>query len=583
MKSIKLLGYSLVIFAVCFLSLNPKLSASSVNDFVISNFSATYELNNSDPQGYMEITEDIVLNYSGQNRGILRAIPNTYRNQDLSPNVISIERDGEPEPYIVYEENANSVLRIGEQNTYITGKHQYKIRYSLENVITFYENYDELYWDVNGDQWLQTFESVRAKLSSDARESANNPPKCFTGSYGQSSQNCVVSQASSSTEYQTTEALTPSQTLTILKAYEKGYFTEPAWKERNWGLIVASPIFLAQILVVYTAYKRWRIYGKDYKDRNSPVAPYFERPKGLSVMQASYVLNNSLTPRHASATLVDLCIRGYLKIIENAETKKTKHSIELVRLPDRYTIDDEKQLIESMFDELKVGSTIVLEEKKYKFAKALAEISKSIDQKSILLGYYELSPKNSFKKLVPHLLSAIGIFVFGVILADLTEGVSVLSSVAMVVSVIILMSLMTKRTVKGNMIVDHMKGLKLYLEKAEKERLKMQDAVAAPLSINAHQPVRSRQFFEKLLPFAVAMNVEKSWAKAFSDIYLEPPDWYQGNWVTFTTVALADSISKSATVSAQSFSSSSSSGSSGFYGGGGFSGGGGGGGGGGGW
>ena len=110
----------------------------------------------------------------------------------------------------------------------------------------------------------------------------------------------------------------------------------------------------------------------------------------------------------------------------------------------------------------------------------------------------------------------------------------------------------------------------------------MQDAVAAPLAPHTGEPTRDVKFFEKLLPFAIAAGVEKTWASAFKDTYSQPPDWYSGNWSSFNTAALASSLSDTTKVASSSFSAPSNSGSSGSSGGG-FSGGGGGGGGGGGW
>jgi uncharacterized membrane protein YgcG len=34
--------------------------------------------------------------------------------------------------------------------------------------------------------------------------------------------------------------------------------------------------------------------------------------------------------------------------------------------------------------------------------------------------------------------------------------------------------------------------------------------------------------FERFLPFAMALGVERSWARAFADICRTPPDWYRG-------------------------------------------------------
>jgi uncharacterized membrane protein YgcG len=36
--------------------------------------------------------------------------------------------------------------------------------------------------------------------------------------------------------------------------------------------------------------------------------------------------------------------------------------------------------------------------------------------------------------------------------------------------------------------------------------------------------------FEKFLPFAMALGVEKKWVGAFQNIYSQPPSWYQGGY-----------------------------------------------------
>ncbi len=83
--------------------------------------------------------------------------------------------------------------------------------------------------------------------------------------------------------------------------------------------------------------------------------------------------------------------------------------------------------------------------------------------------------------------------------------------------------------------------------------------------------------FEKLLPFAMALSVEKKWAAAFKDLYKEPPDWYRGSNPTgFRVGSFVSNLSHMSTQTGVMMSSSPrSSGGSGFGGGGGgFSGGG---------
>jgi hypothetical protein len=42
--------------------------------------------------------------------------------------------------------------------------------------------------------------------------------------------------------------------------------------------------------------------------------------------------------------------------------------------------------------------------------------------------------------------------------------------------------------------------------------------------------IKTPEMFEKFLPYAMALNVEKNWSRAFQDIYREPPSWYVGSY-----------------------------------------------------
>ena len=570
-----------VSFAALFLVLllSVRVSAQGVQDFVITSLSADYDLSNEDPQGLLKVREVIELDFSGQNSGILRAIPNTYKGNDLNLKVTEVIRDDVDEQFITYEEDGNTVVRIGNPTVYITGVHSYEIVYQVENVITFEDEHDEFFWDVNGDQWLQTFLSVDVQVNSSAKIIAPGT-RCFSGVFGGTDSNCTTSDGANNFSAEATQDLGPSQTLTVVAAYEKGYFTPASWTERYRNFIIISPLILFQLLVVRSAHKKWEELGKDYKKRGV-VAPYFGRPKGVSVMQASYVADNMLTQKHLSASIIDLAIRGYIKITETKEGRKTKHSLSLIKQPDGKLTDEEKMLVTELIGS-SVDDSVTLEDKKNKLYGTFAALKKSIDAKTLDKGYYELSPRKSVGKLTKQIIAAfVGLFV-GFSLAEYSVGVTVASGVISVAAVGVYAALMTKRSHRGNMLVEHMKGLKLYLSEAEKDRIEQQDAVAAPLAPHSGQPTRDVKFFEKLLPFAVAMGVEKSWAKAFSDVYAQPPDWYSGNWNTFSTIALVNSLGSTTKAATSSFTAPSSSGSSGFSGGG-FSGGGGGGGGGGGW
>jgi uncharacterized membrane protein len=137
-------------------------------------------------------------------------------------------------------------------------------------------------------------------------------------------------------------------------------------------------------------------------------------------------------------------------------------------------------------------------------------------------------------------------------------------------------------TPEGRPVMDQIEGFRMYLETAESGRLNIADA-----------PEITTERFEALLPYAVALDVERPWADAFASAlaraHPDDPDpvshyrprWRRGgNWSSGSFGRSVASAVSSATSAASSSIPRSSSRSSGFSGG---SGGGGGGRGGGGW
>ena len=111
-------------------------------------------------------------------------------------------------------------------------------------------------------------------------------------------------------------------------------------------------------------------------------------------------------------------------------------------------------------------------------------------------------------------------------------------------------------------------GFKLFLTVTEADRLKFSDA-----------PDKTPELFNKLLPAAVALGVEKEWASQFGNMDLgqSTSGWYAGaNGSSFTPVLFASSLSSDFGSAVSSGFAPVSSGSSGVGGGGGggFSGGG---------
>jgi uncharacterized membrane protein YgcG len=134
-------------------------------------------------------------------------------------------------------------------------------------------------------------------------------------------------------------------------------------------------------------------------------------------------------------------------------------------------------------------------------------------------------------------------------------------------------------TVEGRKVLDQLEGLRMFMKTAEEDRFNRLQGKGSAL-----------EFFERLLPFSIALGVENEWGEQFES-YLKAtsdegmdyhPMWYQNTSMRhFSSSAFTSSIGSSLTSNISS--SSTAPGESSGSGGGGSSGGGGGGGGGGGW
>jgi len=122
---------------------------------------------------------------------------------------------------------------------------------------------------------------------------------------------------------------------------------------------------------------------------------------------------------------------------------------------------------------------------------------------------------------------------------------------------------MPARTVAGAQARRRVLGFEDFLSRVEGDRMERIE--------------QTPQTFEKYLPFAMALGVEKAWANAFAAICNTPPTWYHGPpGSTFDSMTFGHrmNLMSSSVGSAMTSMPRSSSSSSGFSSGGGFSGGG---------
>ncbi|HIA91860.1 TPA: DUF2207 domain-containing protein [Candidatus Saccharibacteria bacterium] len=599
--------------------------AQNTQNFVFESFEADYFLSKDDQNvGRLDITEELVAVFPdfNQNRGIERAIPKSYKNAPVNIDITSVtDGNGQPWNYTTYTSGDFLIVRIGDANVFVHGQQTYVIEYSVDNVISFFDDHDELFWDTNGTGWSQSFGSLEARfhIPASIAESLQDRQECFSGSFGSSAADCTITRDESSagiTVTATANNLLAYENASVVLGFEKGEFFADPWIKRK-ALLNAAGFVGVPILALGYSYRRWKKHGRDDNKRGY-TTPQYVPPAGLNVVSSEVILKEKLTTAGISAGILQLATLGYIKIIDK-ETKrrlrKDKHelSLELTKDPSSAPHDlqeivsilfesvefDPKKVLTSLFKgDLKgvresalqataagsatIGEVIQLDTQKNKLYTGAQKLIKNTPTRLAKEGYFKVAPDKAKASWVGRsILMALLSVPFFFILPGVGFGF-----IAAGVLMLFWTNAMPARTSKGSAAFDHIKGLEEYIKLAEADRLEFHQGVEG--SKYGSEQVSSNEFklriYEELLPYAMLFGLTESWSEQFKDLYQQPPDWYNSNARTFNSLLLADSLNNLSSSAQNAFtppSNSGASGGSGFSGG--FSGGGGGGGGGGGW
>lgn len=566
---------------------------ADVNSFSILSFTADYYLNQADDgSSTMRVQEQIVANFPDvdQNHGIERALPNDYDGHPIDLKVESVRDDsGKDLHYQTNQDSGNTVLRIGDADTFIHGPYTYNIIYTYHNVTKNFADHDELYWDVNGDQWSQPFNKVTARLHLPTNLAAKLKPeptaRCFVGTYGSTINNCQLSRTATSTEtvlsFQSIGQLGPAQTLTFVTGFNKGTFApyHPSLQTILIGILIGAGIVLPPIITAIILFINWRRHGRDAKGRGV-IVPQYLPPKETSVIGSQIILKEKFQSLAISAQIIDLAIRHYIKVYDQVEQKALRkthnYELELLKLPTDLRAE-EKDVIDMLFGEkVVVGKKVKLKDLANKLYKDASAVGKRVSSQLAADGYFVREPVAAARLyyIVGGVLMFASFFLMPFSLGFTISGILLL----------IFAHTMPARTAKGVELRDYLLGLRDYMKLAEEQRLKILQSPNGAVAGNV-EGAKGQQIvklYERILPYAMLFGIEKQWAKQFVQLYDQPPDWYAGNLAAWQAGAFVGALSSFNSATINSFSPPNSSSGSGFSGGG-FAGGGGGGGGGGGW
>lgn len=166
----KIMSFITAIF-ISFLFIPNNIDADSIYDYVINSYVInSYDIDiNVKEDNTLDITERIGAYFNVKKHGIFRRIPltnNIVRNDgSTSKNRAKLTNIRVSDNYTTSYYNDDKVIKIGNENTTLTGAKNYTISYSYGLGKDPLKDVDELYYNLIGTEWDTTISNVTFKIT----------------------------------------------------------------------------------------------------------------------------------------------------------------------------------------------------------------------------------------------------------------------------------------------------------------------------------------------------------------------------------------------------------------------------------
>ncbi len=498
----------------------PGLAAAQPRSFVIDRFSVTIEVS---PDATLTVREALTVEFRGSHQGIYRTIPVRYSRGgfDYALRLDGIRVfDDNVRPLRTEVARADRYVRIkawvpGAVNATKTVIVTYRVRRGLFDV----DDHEELYWNVTGNEWDVPIREAEALVVSPAGVPLDAVHSvAYTGYAGTAGANYAEERADNFITFRTTRPLRPREGLTVAVAWPAGALPKAGrWQEAAWFIGDNWPLGLPA-LALALALLVWWSFGRD-PATNRSIKPEYAPPDGLMPAEAGALVGERAHPSDMSATLVDLAVRGYLKV-EQLPGTGGDPDFRFHRLRpiggDGSIRPFESFLLAQLFGSDGGLATRELSAMRRDYDNVFPPIRDELYRTVVRDGLFPASPARVRAGWIgagmAALIAAGAVFIWswdwlGVSPTTLALGLG-LSGVVLAAFA----PLMPRKTWRGAQTVVRVRGFREFLERAEKDRL-------------ARMPGDT---LHRWLPWAIALGVVERWIFNFEGLKVDEPTWISG-------------------------------------------------------
>ncbi len=472
--------------------------------YYISKYDVKIDVNENNT---LHVTENITADFQEERHGIYRYIPYNFDVQredgSRSHARVKISNIECSEEYGQITDGENCVLQIGSEYFTVTGKHDYTISYDYEIGMDLLKDADELYYNIIGTGW-DTFIGNLTFTVNMPKEFDKTKLGFSTGLFGASGTDIIKSKVEGNTIIgSATRPLYPNEGVTLRLELPEGYFSfNYAAQYALVALMGALPLIcLVGIFIV------WKKFGKDKKVVD---VVEFRPPENMSCVDVAYWYKGRIDGNDVVPLLIELANEGYVSITEAGKRDC------LITKEKNYSGNDSAKTI-FMSGLFAKGSSVFKSALKYKFYKYVDRITDKYNTAENRTDVFE--NKSLFMRVICWIAIVVMLilssFLFYVTYAIPAKVLVYCVGLMVYIAAFVLSFFVRKRTDEGHEILQKIKGFKMFLEEAEKEKLEL---------LVEETP----EYFYDILPYAYVLGVSDKWIDKFESIAIEPPHWYMG-------------------------------------------------------
>jgi uncharacterized membrane protein YgcG len=482
--------------------------------------------------GTLLVTEQITYDFGTEERhGIFRDVPVRFRYDDRYDRVYPVEVLGvwtsaqTPGGYALEDVDNKLRIRIGDPDQTITGQHDYRIVYRVEGALNGFADHDELYWNAIGTDWEVPIEQASVTVRAPA---AIGQVACYAGPVG-STRSCGPSQADGRTAALATSGLGPKEGLTVVVGFPTGVVPDPRpVLEERWSLaraFAATPATLGMaggVLVAVLLVLGW-LFGILGRDRRPDaglglVAGAMVEavpPEGIRPAQAGLLVDQVVIPVAITATVVDLAVRGYLRIEEDpfgADGDKPDWRLVKRKPADNDLLDYERVLLEGLF--ASPGRIVQLSDLDKQFYDRFKLVRSRLCREAVQRGWFTERPDKVKQRWVVRgrVVTVVGAVLTALAASTTHYGLVALPILLAGLTLVIGARRMPRRTPVGVELLRRVNGFRAYLQTA---------------GVDSAGPAQALEQFSPYLPYAIVFGLTEQWTRTLALVGAPPQTpWY---------------------------------------------------------